>query len=888
MPVTESRRMDPAAIVLAALVGATGWISLGALAVTSERVVRLGVLAPFWMLPTLIAIAGGVAAATKMPRSAAWALAPVLVLWLPWLPIQIPAAFLIWEGPLEAPVWIAAGLGAVVAWFNDDRAAWLPPWLFRSPRALVVVAFAGSLVAALVLARAHQIPGGDEPHYLIITQSLLNDGDLRIQNNHERGDYFAYYDDGLPPDFLRRGTDGQIYSVHAFGVSVLLLPAFAIGGYPAAVVFVALLSALGLGLAWRAALGLTDDPGAATAGALAVFTSATVFFHSFAIFPDPVGGAIVAAALTMLVRLHASPHEVPRWQLAGVGVLIGLLPFLHTRFAVIAAALGVVFAGRLWARADRLRALAVFAAGPSVLAPAWFGYFYLIYGTPNPAAPYGNSQQNDPAWIAAGLAGLLFDQQFGAIIAAPVLSFATYGMFVIWRLSPRLAIELLAIVGPYTLVVASFGMWWGGWSAPARFLDALMPVAVPLLALAWRNAGRTLRGVFAALVLVSIANLLARLFVLNGSLLHNSRDGFDLLLDWLSRNVNIPLTLPSVHRSGPQVAMLATAAWAAVAALGLALLALWNRGTRSRGAQWGSTATVICATVMAAMSTTAGVTGAPVVTPQSSKAEFIRRWHPSLRPTAVQLPSLRLSGVDAAVAGLDLATSARARDLMRGRPLLAIPWVPAGDYRVAIEGAAELAGTLTVSVGQTSQPLEVWPLEGQTAGLTTLRIRLPALAQSVVIRADDQARARITRLTLRPDALQPSPSGGNYIIRSARYGQARAFFLDDEIYMEPGGVWTRGDSTSRFYVTSDTEAGTVPIDVIAGPVPTHVEWRSGAWQITADLVAGERRQFEVVVGSLLEFGARGAFRPVDVDPGSDDRRRLGVRLEVPGSAAGGQ
>ena len=74
----------------------------------------------------------------------------------------------------------------------------------------------------------------------------------------------------------------------------------------------ALLSAIGLGLAWRAAFGLTGDVSAATAGALAVFTSATVFFHSYTIFPDPVGGAIVAAALALLVRLQVAPSDVQR------------------------------------------------------------------------------------------------------------------------------------------------------------------------------------------------------------------------------------------------------------------------------------------------------------------------------------------------------------------------------------------------------------------------------------------------------------------------------------------------------------------------------------------------------------------------------------------------
>ena len=70
---------------------------------------------------------------------------------------------------------------------------------------------------------------GDEPHYLLVAESLLSDGDLDLEDNYARGDGRHFGHAGLAVDgHARRTPSGGMLPVHDIGLPLALLP----GGCP--------------------------------------------------------------------------------------------------------------------------------------------------------------------------------------------------------------------------------------------------------------------------------------------------------------------------------------------------------------------------------------------------------------------------------------------------------------------------------------------------------------------------------------------------------------------------------------------------------------------------------------------------------------------------------
>ena len=883
------------ATVVFLCVALAAWLSQAALALTdagagTDRVALLPLSA------TAVAVALLAACLVTWAARRVGALIPLSLLGflaLPWLPVDVPGAFLLWTGPMALVVWLAVAAGFTTALWRSPARHLKRPAVVAGLLALAVYSIAAWQVSP-------SVPGGDEPHYLVITQSLLYDHDLKIENNHLRGDYKPYYAGDLAPHYLRRGRDGEIYSIHAPGLPALVAPAFAIGGYRAVVVFLVALSALGSGLAWHLAWLRTRRADAAWFGWAAVTLCTTTVFHAFTVYPDPVAGIVVLTGLWALLRADADRQsgDVRLWPWLLHGAALALLPWLHTRFVLLAAGLGALILLRLSATRSAVGKTLAFLVVPSISAVCWIGYFVAIYGTPSPLAPYGGDI-GTLDFVAGGLAGLLFDQRFGLLTYAPVLTFAFAG--IVAMLAPRVfrvslqpgacrfALELLVLLVPYLVMVTSYRMWWAGSSAPARFfVPVLLLLAIPA-AEAWTAIRHraTRATALAALLFTTFASAVL-VFVDGGTLAYNARTEYSRWIEWLTLNADLARGMPAWFGSDPEL-FRDSMIWCGAMVLGWGVLRLVERAPLLRGRAPLTTATAAVYGVAAMLAATlvwtlAGVRGTTAV---AAQLNLLRRTSLERHALAVGVLPWHRVNIRALPATLRLRLSRLPAPEGSGGSdgsLFVLPGVPAGDYSLMprINGAG---GRLMVGIGRDQFSVQ----SGVAATSEPVLVRFPVDVRAMIVRGDEGTWKTVRGLTVAPLSIVP-PSArltDQFARHAVRYGDATVFFLDDRSFPEPEAFWVGGSRQSSIVLQADRPVRSVSLLLRNAPVDNSLLIQAGKWQDEFRLRPGEERRVEIPLdaardATLVSLTSASGFTPSAVEPGSRDHRFLGVWVKVLG------
>jgi hypothetical protein len=881
----SSSRMLAAAVTA----GLAGWCSLGTLGTISAGSVasRVAFLPPWWLLPALIVIAFGVILVIRPTASQIDPLFGSSVLILPWLPGPLPAAALLWTGPFAAAVWAAVVVGVMASCGAGEQGSRRPViarLFINSGRApLLAGTVALSVFAASAWWLSPVLPDGDSPHYLIITQSLIKDGDLRIENNHQAGDDLEYSLFAAEPHFQRRGVDGAIYSIHSPGVPVLIAPAFLVGGYWGAVGFLAMVAAIGTALVWYLSWRMTGSVAAAWFGWACCALTIPFVFQATQVFPDGLAATLLLVGMLPILRRHFKADDSDAVFLLA-GTSLAILPWLQTRLAIASAMVALCMAFHLRAR----RQLAFFLAVPLVSAAGWFAYFYTLYGTPSPSAPYGAYGENTQTALGnlvRGFPGLLFDEQFGVIPNAPVFGFVLVGALVTAR-RQRLVREILVVAVPYLIAVGMFQIWYGGASTPARLVAPLALLFGLVAAVLWKSfTSSATKNIGLLTLTASLVIAAAQAIPDRGRLLINARDGISMWLEWANDLLDLPRGVPSLFREDPATAWLIAAAWAlSVAAGWFALRQVQARRDNAFvNGSWPATWSVAIS-VMAALTVSWWIAGAQPVTPITAELGLFRKaaW---FRPLAYDYGQHRFEPSRVALARARIRTDEQRRS-QPPAPLLVASTVPAGTYRVHVESAGQAAGTFALRVGTTPLVMSTTPLT-QPHESNEDPLTFPVDVASISIDGDEIARRALSvaLVPLKPndffDRAMVPPRGTAR--RAVAYGAVRAYFMDDLAYAEPTGFWVAGGRTARIFFESFGNgrdlflrnvpvANTVTIDIDEERL--QIPLGPGEEKLVPLMRTGRKR--DPVVYIHTEKG----IRPSLLDPASGDRRFLGCWLEI--------
>ena len=309
--------------------------------------------------------------------------------------------------------------------------------------ALLVVVGAFFLATAIVY-DARTWPSGDEPHYLVISETLLRYHSFEVARTYDHGDYLGFYSGTLDLSHTATNYQGVPMPVHGVGGPILWLPLFAVAGRLGATLFVAAVSLIVIVEIFKflEEQRIRRRTALLVAGLFAVATPFFAFAHL--VFVDVIG----AWAVIHLFRKALKDGELRRSELISCSILLGILPWIHVKFITLEALLlvfllaKVIADGRVMSLSAVARAIGArwseicWAVVPAAALGLGFEAFtHAMWGSFNPGLVYGLIDRAVPitANPMRGLIGTFLDQEYGIFISAPLLVLPIPGIILVVR-----------------------------------------------------------------------------------------------------------------------------------------------------------------------------------------------------------------------------------------------------------------------------------------------------------------------------------------------------------------------------------------------------------------------------------------------------------------------
>jgi hypothetical protein len=166
-------------------------------------------------------------------------------------------------------------------------------------------------------------------------------------------------------------------------------------------------------------------------------------------------------------------RALPRGRVLLIALAVGMLPWLHRKYAPLVVGLAVILAVQHWSwLRDQSRGYRLLLAAAALVPQmALYAWTYSAWG--NVGGPH--MLQDVPfslGWLPEGALGMLLDRERGLLGYAPIYLIAPACFVLSWRESRW----LLVPIATFYLPMASYATWDAGFSPAARFLVPLTPL----------------------------------------------------------------------------------------------------------------------------------------------------------------------------------------------------------------------------------------------------------------------------------------------------------------------------------------------------------------------------------------------------------------------------
>ncbi|MHB1356109.1 MAG: glycosyltransferase family protein [Anaerolineae bacterium] len=314
-------------------------------------------------------------------------------------------------------------------------------------------------------------PTGDEPHYLVITKSLVYDHDLDLRNNYEQGP-------DIPHVVVR--PDGTWRPTHDIGLPLVMCLPFILGNEFGVYVMLSIIAALIGCNIFLFAFELTHRLSISILAWLFTAFLPPGFFYAFQLYPEMLGALLLLWSARLLTRDNLTN---PQWSL--VGFFAACMPWLVARFATLTVLITLIGLYSIYRQNRHNRQAAIQHVLCLILPSIAISIIYLFflqhyYGRPSPMAMHPG-----PGYVAINtnilgylqlLVGWLIDQRMGLLLFSPVLFMVFAGLFQLYRTKDwRCRIVVLISIYHYLSLIVLLGGFWVQFSVPNRYLIVIIP-----------------------------------------------------------------------------------------------------------------------------------------------------------------------------------------------------------------------------------------------------------------------------------------------------------------------------------------------------------------------------------------------------------------------------